>query len=150
MRIVGGWSADVPFLVAFLTYERLNIKKRIVFLIDSGASKTTILDGDAIRLGIDYSRLQRHKEGTTGIGGTVDTYIIPDVKLFFKSSEGSIHEEKLKEIFVLKHNLERMKKEETERIKMLPSVLGRDVINRFKLVLCKDDDIALLTDEISV
>jgi len=66
MRIVGGWSADVPFLVAFLTYERLNIKKRIVFLIDSGASKTTILEGDAIRLGIDYSRLQRHKEGTTG------------------------------------------------------------------------------------
>lgn len=90
MRIEGSWIGDAPFLVAFLISEELDIQKRIVFLIDTGASRTNILDGDAIRLGIDYSKLQRHEEGTTGIGGVVDTHIMPEVKLLFRTFTGDI------------------------------------------------------------
>jgi len=94
VRIFGHWGEfDAPYVVAILVCEKLNLRKLVDFLIDTGASRTTILDSDAIQLGIDYSKLERLKEGTTGIGGVVDTFILPQVKLLFRTEDGSIHEE---------------------------------------------------------
>ena len=114
------------------------------FLIDTGASKTTILDSDATRLGIDYGKLQRFEAGTAGIGGVVDTFIIPDAGLLFRTKNG-FYKEELKEIFVLKHVAE--ERESEERIRRLPSLLGRDVLNKYGLVLLKSDGLVVITDE---
>jgi hypothetical protein len=102
------------------------------------------LDSDAIRLGIDYGKLQRFEPGTAGIGGVVDTFIIPDVKLLFRSESG-FYKEEMKEIFVLKHVAEEGESE--ERIRRLPSLLGRDVLNKYGLVLLKSNRLVILTDE---
>lgn len=145
MRIEGIWGADAPFLRAFLICEKLGIKDYIIFLVDTGATSTNILDRDAIRLRIDYSKLKRVKDGTTGIGGVVDTYILPQVKLYFRAADGSLHEEKLKELSVLRH-VPKDRKEE-EHIKRLPSLLGRDFLNRYKVILDRSNDRVTLTDE---
>ncbi len=43
-------------------------------------------------------------------------------------------------IFVLRHDIENLNKEDRIRILRIPSLLGRDVINRFKLIFNRDKD----------
>lgn len=145
MRIKGSWGEfEAPYVIAFLISDELGIRKPIEFLIDTGASRTTILDNDAIRLEIDYSKLGRFEEGTVGIGGAVDTYILPNVRLVFPTTDG-VYEERLKEIFLLKHIIE--DKYVEERIKRIPSLLGRDFLNKYTLALDRKRDSVIITDE---
>jgi len=106
MRIKGrGGRYDAPYVVAHLICEELSISKEVEFLIGTGASATNILDNDAIRLRIDYSKLHKAETGAIGIGGEVATYILPQIKLIFKEEKGS-YEPPLDRIFVLKHEVE--------------------------------------------
>lgn len=145
MRIQGRWGRyDAPYVAVHLICEELSISKEVEFLIDTGASATNILDNDAIRLRIDHSKLRKAGTNAMGIGGEVTTYILPQAKLVFKEEEGP-HELLLDRIFVLEHEVE--DPGTRERIKNIPSLLGRDVINRFKLFLDGENDQVLLTDE---
>lgn len=145
MIIKGTWGEfEAPYLIALFICDEQSIKKPIEFLIDTGASKTTILDNDAIRLNIDYSKLKRLEEGTTGIGGTVDAYIIPNVRLMFRIREG-VHKEKFEQIFVIKHIIK--DKEMEERIRKIPSLLGRDFLNKYTLALNRKKKSVVITDE---
>jgi hypothetical protein len=114
------------------------------FLLDTGASPTVIMDSDASRLGIPYGRLQKSPAGATGVGGAVDTYILPDVRLLFVA-DGYIHEEQLPQLFVLRH--EPRSVEAAERINKLPSLLGRDILNKYRLVMDRSEKLVMLTDE---
>jgi len=145
MKIKGVWGEfDAPYVRVLFICPELNLKEYVEFLIDSGASKTTIMDNDTIRLGVDYDRLEKSKEGTTGIGGVVDTYIIPKAALIFKISTG-IHEENFDRVFALKHK-PRNEKEE-DRIKRIPSLLGRDFLNKYSLFLNRKKDVVTISDE---
>lgn len=145
MKIRGVWGEfDAPYVRALFICPKLNIREHIEFLIDSGASRTTILDNDAIRLGINLDQLERSKQGTTGIGGVVDTYVIRQAALIFRTSTG-IHEESFDSLFILKHT-PRSRREE-ESIKRIPSLLGRNFINRYSLLLNKKKDIVVIRDE---
>jgi hypothetical protein len=79
--------------------------------------------------------------GMLGIGGTVDTYILKDAKLIFNTAGDKLHEERLESLYFLKHS------EMNERIVRLPSVLGRDILNKYLLVYDKRQGKAYLTDE---
>ena len=60
MRIEGYFGRfGAPYIEAALICEKFGIKKSIKFLVDSGASRTTISENDAIRMGIDYSKLEK-------------------------------------------------------------------------------------------
>jgi len=74
---------EAAYVVAVLECEALRIRDTVEFLVDTGASRTTICDKDVIRLGIDFSKVEKLSEGMLGIGGLVDTYILKDVKLVF-------------------------------------------------------------------
>ncbi len=145
MKIAGYWGEfEAPYVSAVLICEILDLRKPVEFLIDTGASRTTILDSDAVRLGIDYGKLQKFEPGTAGIGGVVATFIIPSARLLFRTENG-FYKEELKEIFVLNHVVEEGEIE--ERIRRLPSLLGRDVLNKYGLVLLKSEQLVVITDE---
>lgn len=145
MKILGAWGPfEAAYIRALLISEKLGIRGVIRFLIDSGASRTIIMDSDAERLEIGYKRLERFVPGTTGIGGVVETFKIPDVKLVFRTSEG-FYEERLNQMFVLKHDVK--EPEAAERIKKLPSLLGRDIINKYRLVMDRAQNTVVITDE---
>jgi hypothetical protein len=55
-----------------LICRRLSIDKTIEFLVDTGATRTTITDTDVIKLGIDYRKLQRLDRGMLGKGRSDD------------------------------------------------------------------------------
>lgn len=135
---------DAPVVYVTLFSERLKINKAVELLIDTGSSRTTLLDNDAIRLGLDYSQLQRADRDSIGIGGIVETYVLSDVRLTFLSDR-DIHTEVLDQMFVLKHDFEDEKI--VKKIKILPSLLGRDILDKYTLVVSKKRKLAVITDE---
>jgi len=132
---------EAAYVVAVLECEALRIRDIIEFLVDTGASRTTICDKDVIRLGIDFSKLEKLSEGMLGIGGLVDTHVLKDVKLVFRKENGESHAESFDRIYVLKHAVR------DERIMRIPSILGRDMLNKHALIYDKRNKVAYLTDE---
>jgi hypothetical protein len=139
MTIRGFFKHDAPFVNAHLFSPSLKIDSNIEFLIDTGASRTVLLDRDIHILGIDVTHLKKHETDLCGIGGCVATFLIEDSVLVFKSDQGEIAIEI--PVFVTAHSLDQKDPFERSRIFRMPSILGRDVINLFKLVLSlKEDD----------
>ncbi len=130
--IKGFFKGDFGFVNAHLISEVAGIDETIEFAIDTGAAKTVVLDKDAVTLGINYNKLRRYERDFVGIGGSIETYAIEDATLFFKSEKGDV--EVKTPVFVLRHRLKKMVEDERAKILRLPSLLGRDVINRFRLV----------------
>ena len=76
-------ALEAAYVDAVLESEALHIFVSIEFLVDTGATKTTISDRDAVRLGIDYLTLEKINKGMLGIGGAVDVYMLKDSSLIF-------------------------------------------------------------------
>ena len=132
---------EAAYVVAVLESKALNIHETVELLVDTGASRTTILDKDAIRLELDFTKLEKLSESMLGIGGLVDTYILKDVKLIFRREDKKSHTENLERIYILKHpNL-------NEKIMRIPSILGRDILNKHTLIYNKRHEKAYIKDE---
>ena len=56
-------ALEAAYVDAVVESETLHIYATVEFLVDTGATKTTISDKDAIRLGIDYETLEKHDKG---------------------------------------------------------------------------------------
>ena len=98
-------------------------------LADTGASRTTLLDRDVGFLGIPAGALEPTMLPIVGVGGSVRSFLIRDVEITFASEKGDVvlrHD-----CWVVQHDLARLPPDEVSRILRLPSVLGRDLINRF-------------------
>ena len=140
MRINGyldeRYEPPAPFLRATVLSRGLGLRHIVNFHVDTGAAVTTLLDKDVKRLKIDLERLRRPERGLIGIGGSITTYVIEDSALLFQAENRELVEEKLR-MYVGVHDIERLPKAERKWVLELPSLLGRDAIYRFKLVLDK-------------
>ena len=95
MRVRGFLSRrfrpPAPLIEAMIDVPAIG-ERHIVLLIDTGASVTTLLDGDAGRFGItrDYTRehLKSALRKVVGIGGIAETYVIDGVELMLTLEEG--------------------------------------------------------------
>jgi len=95
-----------PSIYAQIESGVLQGRGTAAFLVDTGASVTTIMDRDRDRLGIDWNRLDKKKRPLSGIGGTVDTRIIRDGILLFKTDTGGTVRERL-QVYVARHDTAR-------------------------------------------
>ena len=125
-----------PFIYAEIESRTHSLKGTIAFMIDTGSSVTTIVDRDRERLGINWNNLETTNRPLAGIGGTVDTRIIKHATLAFKTESEKIVQEKLS-IHVARHDLAGLDRRGIERVLQLPSLLGRDMIERYRLVYDK-------------
>lgn len=141
MRIPGYFNIrfrpPAPFIRITVLSKSLKIRRPLHFHIDTGASVTILLDKDTKFLGIDVGKLKRAERPLGGLGGTIDTYMIDDASLFLMAEEGEVVEERLR-VYVGKHEMRRLSPEEKAMITRMPSLLGRDMIHRFRLVCDKD------------
>ena len=105
--LLKGYFKEGPLAASFITVlvylPNYQLRQSVELLIDTGATKTTILDKDAISLDISYDLLARSKLPILGLGGVVETYIATDAELIFRTDENGIHNEKLRELLVVKH-----------------------------------------------
>ncbi len=95
---------------------------------------------DAKVLGIDYSKLEYRKdEPNIGIGGISPLYRInSECKLTFRTSEGKAHTESLPGFNVTRVEIADQKVREAV-FKIIPSLLGMEFLERFRLVFNKDE-----------
>lgn len=123
MSIIGGLgTGGLGFVSAYLISEKNSINASVRFYVDTGASKTTISDVDAERVGINYNKLNKSKTFLIGIGAKTHPYVLEDCALSFDFGRSAIIEY-VGEIFVLEHidNIER------------PSLLGLDVLKYYSI-----------------
>ncbi|GFP23303.1 hypothetical protein HKBW3S09_00770 [Candidatus Hakubella thermalkaliphila] len=130
MIIGGRFIGDAPYFVAHLRSPQF--QGLVWLLADTGASRTTLLDRDVRLLGIPTQALEPALLPLIGIGGSVRSFVLRNVELTFASDEGDGVLQQ--DPWVVQHDLDRLPPEEVSRILRLPSVMGRDLINRFHFV----------------
>jgi hypothetical protein len=137
MRIRGFLNRDyeppAPFIKVLLISKDSNIRKFLDLHIDTGASSTIILDKDARYIGLDIKSLKKAKRNIGGIGGLIDTYLIKDAIIIFKTEEGMLYEERLNLLMGV-HKLNKLTEEERRLIMRFTSLLGRNVLRKFRLI----------------
>lgn len=123
VEIEGFIKGEHPFVFGFFCCRQLGLSGVARFMIDLGSTRTTILEGDAVKMGIDFKKLKKSKEPTQITGGELRPYVIPKSFLLFENKKGKYHFEPLDELEVIK----------PKRGKLKPdfSILGIDVIRRF-------------------
>lgn len=104
--------------------RQLNMRARIPLLLDTGASNTMILWGDVERLGIDVSKMKPERE-FSGLGGLIGAKPIANT-ISLRSDKGELYEENV-EVHIVTSTCPHPK------LKLLPSILGRDIINKYTL-----------------
>ena len=132
------FSPPAPAVRAFISIERLGVEGYVKLLIDTGASSTAMLDKDRELLGIDLERIERAPVKIGGIGGLVDTYLARNTRLSFRTHNGE-HIETV-DVLVLKHDLIGVPEDVARRILAMPSLLGRDVMRKFKLTYSEREE----------
>lgn len=127
MTIRGRFIGEAPYFAIYL--RSVHFQGLVWMLADTGASRTTLLDRDLRLLRIPVEAFEAALLPIVGIGGSVRSFLIRDVELTLASDEGNVvlHQD----LWVAQHDLGQLPPEEVSRILRLPSVLGRDLINRF-------------------
>jgi predicted aspartyl protease len=122
MPITGRFEAGIPYVSVKLILPRLYLVHEFYPLLDTGADSTVVMPSDAYKMGIDYSQL-RGDIASIGVGGAVHSFLEPALLVFVDS-----------ERVEYTYNLNIRFMEDTAISRQLPSLLGRDVLNRWRIV----------------
>ena len=106
----------------------MGISSFVSFLVDTGADRSMVGPADAMRMGVPYDLLESSSL-ITGIGGVKTVYLENAVLGF----AGSAH----LYLYVLPIGLT----EHDPDLEGVPSLLGRDILDRWKIVYCRPDNI---------
>ena len=110
-----------PYVEGLLRVPRLDVVGRVYFLVDTGATATSLSPNDGDNLLVPASELAspvRHR----GIGGTRTYYREPAVILFLDGTEWR------------RFDIDLYIAPPDEGADYLPSLLGRDVLNAVRMV----------------
>jgi len=142
LRIKGYFNADgSPFVDVIVYRRRAGLARRISFLIDTGTPRTVISERDADKLEVGPTEMERMDAHMLGIGGFTQIFKLTDLTFSFITECGE-HQREVGEVLVNKHD------HIPEKYKnQIPSLLGRDVMGQYALVLDGRKDIVLLSDE---
>jgi hypothetical protein len=119
VTLSGFFRREIGYVRARVTLRRLRWSWVINFMIDTGAHQTMLLPDDGLAFGLPYGVLGR-SVSTAGIGGT-STAFTEDAFIAFCGSDRS---------YVYRQPVLIAASE--PRIS-LPSVLGRDILNRWNM-----------------
>src|SRR5579862_488963 len=133
MPITGEFVSGIPYLTARLLLPRLYLVYQVTFLVDTGTDSTVVMPRDAYTMGIDYSHL-RGDIASIGVGGVVHSFAEPATLVF---TEPGIAE------YSYRLNIRFM--EDNVISRQLPSLLGRDVLNRWGIFYDPDVDVLEVT-----
>lgn len=118
--IIGRFDRGRPYLECRIVIPRLHTSQRIMLLLDTGADASCLHPADAIRAGVPFNDL-RNRARYSGIGGS-SPYFREQALLLFDDEE---------QTHIYQLNL--LIAEPNESNGTLPSLLGRDVINRWRI-----------------
>jgi len=124
MKIEARITPDGAFIPALITCNEFSLLKHVYFLIDTGSAISALsskdLGGD-----IDYSSFDKKSEAAIGVGGSLECYLIHNIKLFLFTVEQNWMElARFDSMCLLPPSIDLLTK---TRI-YLPSIIGRDIL----------------------
>ena len=122
MTITGRFPGDAPYFGVRLRCG--SFQGRVWMLADTGATRTTLLDGDVRSLAMPAALLSATVTQIVGVGGSVRSFQMRNVEIALASDQGDwiVHQD----IYVVQHDLQQLSSTEAARILRLPSLLGRE------------------------
>jgi hypothetical protein len=119
-----GDTTTSPFIEASVHFPRLQLWGYVSFLADTGASGTVLMPLDSKKLAINFNQLKNRKSSRT-VGGPADGYMERGVLGFLDEHIHKIYAYEIEiQIFT-----------PTRDNATLPSLLGRDVLNQWRVVI---------------
>jgi hypothetical protein len=100
----------------------LGVQADVSFIVDTGADRSVLMPGDAMRMGIDYRRLRNRTE-TVGIGGTSRGY--QETALLAFAEPGKC-------VYVYQISLAVAQRRAD--LMDVPSLLGRDILDTWRMI----------------
>lgn len=137
----GYHSLPAPHVQAAVLLPRLKLHALISFMLDTGADNTTLSLIDTERLNVSYRRLKRSSlESVTGFGAEQYCYI-EEAVIVMREEDSTTCLFPIN-VYIPRKGKKRIQREQQRR---LPSVLGRDILNRCRLEVDFQQGIAELT-----
>ena len=119
-----GKTSGRPYIEGRILIPRLRINTSIWLCVDTGSDTTTLMPGDGNSIGVDYSILSASGQ-SMGISGAVDSYKERAILAF--TDQGQIIHGYDIDLTIISPDPER------PGINRLPSLLGRDILNRWTM-----------------
>lgn len=123
-----GWfkrSTGQPYVEGFVVFPRLGVMGSVRFLVDTGADRTALMPDDCDYIGVSYETL--HAEArSVGVGGAMRHFNEPTVIMFDEPGRR-----------VFQYENRTIIAEPNPQTKNLPSLLGRDILDRWRMVYDK-------------
>lgn len=130
-----------PQVQAAVTLRDLNISNVLLwFLVDTGSTLTRLSQGDwKQKLGINPGQLHELKEAPpiVTVVRSIPQWTIPfRTQLIFRATNDELHVEEFPVMRVIRLP-ETLPEDERRRVESVPSILGRDIITKFKMTLTR-------------
>jgi len=109
-----------PFIECRLVIPRLRVNRRLMLLVDTGASATCLHPADTILAGIPLDQLEG-QYSVQGVGGK-SSYFRETANLLFEDDS-----------FLRIYQVDLLIAAPTDTNRELPSLLGRDILNRWRM-----------------
>ena len=119
-----GKTSGRPYVEGRILIPRLRINTSIWLCVDTGSDTTTLMPRDGNNIGVDYSILSASGQ-SMGISGAVDSYKERAILAF--TDQGPIIHGYDIDLTIISPDPER------PGINRLPSLLGRDILNRWTM-----------------
>ena len=119
-----GDTSGRPYFEGLVLLPRLRLNGHVWFIFDTGADTSLLMPMDARRIGISFSDLQE-SEKTLGIGGASVNYSERALLAFEGDNQLYGYEIELKIC------------QPSDEILTIPSLLGRDIIDRWRVTYDK-------------
>ncbi len=116
-----GNTSGAPYLEGHIFLPRLGLRGLISFLVDTGADGTVIMPADSKKLGVRFNTL-RNPTTSEGIGGAANGYN-ELIGLTFSDSK-----------YIYSYLLNVEFSSPTRHNHRFPSLLGRDILDRWRFV----------------
>jgi hypothetical protein len=143
MRIQGYFGQfGAPWVPVKLCRQESDQVLDVQFLIDTGAYRSMVGTAEIYALGVSIHELRKSVGTAVGFGGRTQFYHLQNVELTFETDQGP-HTETLAQMLTTfgpstGHHRKRAH---------VRSVLGRDILDRYAVIIDKRSGTVLLTDE---
>ena len=132
-----GDTSGRPYMSGRVIVPRLNVAGNVSFIFDTGADFTLLMPADAAIMNIDFNAL-KSPSSSFGIGGPAITYVEP-ANIVFVNRDGDR---------LFGYDIQLYIQHPTASAMHVPSLLGRDIIDRLRVTYNKSTK-ELLADVVS-